>query len=209
MGLPLILGQVISALVASSIVTVLGYYAPFLLLSAVFMSVGAGLLSTLEPLSSSGKWIGYQILLAVGVGLGRQQPFIAMQTALPMADIPTATSLMVLGQTLGGAIFIAAAQAIFQNQLVANLRSYAPTADVGAVLRGGATSLQQTVPHKLLSSVLKAYNDAITQSFYIGVALAAVSIFGPIFVEWKSVKRGTEGSSVDTTRQDRPDASAQ
>ncbi|KAJ5710624.1 hypothetical protein N7488_004780 [Penicillium malachiteum] len=205
MGLPLILGQVISALVASAIVTIFGYYTPFLLLSAVFMSVGSGLLSTLEPNSDSGKWIGFQIILAIGVGLGRQQPFIAVQAALPTADIPTATSLMVLGQTLGGAVFIAAAQAVFQNELVKNLRLYAPDADVGAVLRGGATSLRQNVPQKLLPAVLQAYNDAITHAFYIGVALAAACIIGPIFVEWKSVKGGGEGSSTELRDSNEPE----
>jgi hypothetical protein len=35
---------------------------------------------------------------------------------------------------------------------------------------------------------LVAYNDAVTQTFYVAVAMGALSLIGPIFVEWLSVK---------------------
>jgi hypothetical protein len=50
----------------------LGYYLPFSLFSAVLLAISNGLLSTLSPGTSTGKWIGYQILLGAGCGAGLQ-----------------------------------------------------------------------------------------------------------------------------------------
>lgn len=50
----------------------LGYYLPIILTSASLMAVGNGLLSTLSPHTSPGKWIGYQILLGATRALGLQ-----------------------------------------------------------------------------------------------------------------------------------------
>lgn len=49
-----------------------GYYLPIILISTSLMAVSNGLLSTLSPHTSTGKWIGYQILLGVSRSLGLQ-----------------------------------------------------------------------------------------------------------------------------------------
>jgi hypothetical protein len=40
----------------------------------------------LSPSSSTGKWIGYQIIVALGRGLGLQVPIVAVQITLPPFD---------------------------------------------------------------------------------------------------------------------------
>lgn len=49
-----------------------GYYLPFAVASLVFSSVGTGLVSSFKVDTSADKWIGYQILLGFGTGLGIQ-----------------------------------------------------------------------------------------------------------------------------------------
>lgn len=104
--LPLLLTVAIAAILGGALVTALGYYAPIMLLGTVLMSVGAGLLTTLTPDATMGHWIGYQAIYGIGVGLGIQQPMIAVQTALDIKDIPTASCMIIFFQTMGGAIFI-------------------------------------------------------------------------------------------------------
>lgn len=53
-------------------VTKIGYVIPVAVFSTVFLSIGTGLYSLLQPGSSSGKWIGFQILGGVGFGAGLQ-----------------------------------------------------------------------------------------------------------------------------------------
>lgn len=189
-NLPMILGLVLMSIVSGGAVTVIGYYTPWMIASTIFMSIGVGLLSTLDVDSGPAKWIGYQIIYGFGVGFGMQQPIIAAQTVLKLDDVPVGTSLIIFMQTLGGALFISVAQNIFTNRLVSNLLAKVPSLDPSIVLRTGATSLKHAdgIDPRLLPDVLFAYNRALTQTFYVSLALAALSIFGSAGIEWKSVK---------------------
>jgi MFS family permease len=188
MNLPAILGLVIVSMGAGLLVTVLGYYTPFMLASSVFMAIGAGLLSTFETDSNSPKWIGYQFLFGAGVGLGMQQPLVAVQASLAADDVPIGTAIIMFSQTLGGALFISVGQNVFTNQLIKHLKAAVPELDTGLVLRTGATELKNAIPEQFLSGVLHAYNLALMQTFYVSVACASMSIVGAAFVEWKNMK---------------------
>jgi hypothetical protein len=188
MNLPAILGLVVISMTAGVAVTVLGYYTPFMLVSSVLMAIGAGLLSTFETDSNSPKWIGYQFLFGAGVGFGMQQTLIAVQTTLAADDVAIGTAIMMFTQTLGGALFISVGQNVFTNQLIKNLGAVVPDLDPKIVLAVGATELKNAIPAQFLPGVLTAYNLALTQTFYVSVAAASLSIIGAVFVEWKSMK---------------------
>jgi len=188
MSLPLILGVVICSVVAGGLVTTFGYYTPFMIASSVLMAIGAGLLTTFKVNTGHAEWIGYQALFGIGVGMGMQQILIAVQTALPAADIPTGTAIVMFFQTLGGALFISVGQNVFTNKLVSGLKAAVPDLDPAIVLRTGATELKSAIGEQYRAGVLRAYNDALTNSYYVAAALATLSIVGSLAVEWKSVK---------------------
>ncbi|CAG8932599.1 unnamed protein product [Penicillium salamii] len=188
MNLPLLLAQVIFSILAGVLVTTLGYYTPFMILSSVLMAIGAGLLSTFQPETSSSKWIGYQVIFGAGVGVGMQQALIAVQNSLPPKDIPIATATVMFAQTLGGAVFISVAQNIFTNDLVKNLLHISGV-DPARVLDLGATALQNSISEDILPAVIGAYNNALVKAFYVSVAMGAVSIAGACSIKWKTVKR--------------------
>lgn len=127
-------------------------------------------------------------IYGAGVGFGMQQTMIAVQTVLPKADVPIGTSIIIFSQTLGGALFISIAQNVFTNKLLQGLAKVVPDLDPAIVLATGATDLKNAVPAKYLSGVLVAYNSAIIQTFYVGVAMSVMTIIGALFLEWKSVK---------------------
>ena len=187
-NLPMILGLVFISIISGIAITLLGYYTPFMIGSSVLMAIGAGLLSTLKVGSGHPMWIGYQALFGLGVGMGMQQPLIAAQTVCDLDDIPTATAVTNFCLTLGGALFISVGQNIFTNRLVTNLAATVPNLNPSIVLQVGATSLRQAVDPSNLSGVLSAYNGAITQTFYVSLAMACFSIIGSLGMEWKSVK---------------------
>ncbi|CAP96439.1 hypothetical protein E8E15_007411 [Penicillium rubens] len=189
MNLPSIIAVVVVSIISGMLVTIFGYYNPVMIMSSVTLSIGAGLLSTLKTDSGSGEWIGYQILMGLGVGLGMQQPFMVVQNVLPDGDVPTGTAVITFAQTLGGAIFISVGQNIFQNQFAHTMHLEDPSVNVATVLSAGTTTLRKYLPAEQLPAVLRSYNTAITQAFYVGVALASLSCIGTIALEWKSVKK--------------------
>ncbi|KAK4162431.1 putative efflux system protein [Cladorrhinum sp. PSN259] len=196
MNLPMLISLVIISVVVGGVVTVWGYYTPFMIVTAVLSTIGYGLMTTFEPDTSAGKWIGYQILIGLGIGAGMQQPLMAVQTVLDIKDVPTGTSVIIFLQTLGGALFVAVSQNVFTNKLVEYTAKYAPEAfggDSSLILMVGATSVKEAIPPQFLDGIVLAYNDALMQTFLVFVILSALSILGAVFVEWKSVK----GKAVD------------
>ena len=159
-----------------------------MIVSSILSAIGCGLLSTLEPDSGHPKWIGYQALTGIGIGLGMQQPLIAVQTVLDITDVPVGTSIIIFIQTLGGALFVSIAQSVFTNKLVDGLAQYAPSVDPSIILRTGATSIQSTVEKAVLPGVTLAYSEALTKSFLVAAIMAAFTIIGSCAIEWKSVK---------------------
>ena len=188
----MIMSLVLFSLVSGGLVTTFGYYAPFILASAVFMSIGAGLLSTFDVHSGTGAWIGYQIIFGLGVGIGMQQTMVAVQASLKQDDVAVGTAIIIFSQTLGGALFICVAQNVFQNKLVSNVAAaHIAGLDPQKVVQIGATQIQTLIPKQFLPVVLVAYNGAVINTFYVSAAMAAVSALGAAFVPWNSVKGKT------------------
>lgn len=188
MNIPMVLSVVVFSMVSGITVTAVGYYAPFTLAASVCMAVGGGLLSTFTPSTGHAKWIGYQVIFGAGVGFGMQQPMLAAQTVLKKKDVPIGTAIMMFSNTIGGAIFVSVAQNVFTNGLLKNVKEIVPNLPSAFILRTGATEIKDKVPHQYLAGVQLAYNNAIVQAFYAGVAMGALSIIGAVFIEWKSVK---------------------
>jgi hypothetical protein len=66
---PTVISDVLAAFLGSGIVMQVGWWNPFLLFAEAMVCLGGGLLSTIQPATSTGKWIGYQIPGGVGYSL--------------------------------------------------------------------------------------------------------------------------------------------
>lgn len=201
MNIPVVLSLVLGSIIAGIMVSKIGYFTPFMILGSVLMSIGAGLLSTFTTTTTHPKWIGYQVVLGLGIGFGMQQSSVAAQTILERKDVPTGAALMMLAQSLGGAIFLAVAQTVFDNNLISHVQSSIHGQHgqniAQLVLQAGATGIRGLVSSADLPPVLVAYNTAITKTFYVGLGLSCASIIGALLMEWASVKRGDkENKSV-------------
>lgn len=188
-NLPSLLGLVIFAIIAGGLSSATGYYTPLVLLSSMITAVSMGLLTTLKPDTDIGHWFGYQVLLAAGLGFGIQNIMLVAQVAVPEHDMAMVTSILTFTQTLAGAIFLSIGESVFANRLIANLQARLPGLNADAIIASGATGLRDKFTAKQLPLVLGAYNKAIMQTFYVGVVMASISVFGPVFMEWLSIKK--------------------
>ncbi len=188
MNLPLLIACVVMSLIAGAAVTIYGYYTPFMIAGTVFMAIGYGLLSTFTPDTDHPMWIGYQVIAGAGVGMAMQQRSWPCRPCSTSRTWPIGTSAVVFLQTLGGALFVSVSQNVFTTSSPPTSKSLSPGLDPRVVLATGATSIQSTIPPDMLAGVTLAYSDALTKTFLVSASLAAVTIFGAVFVEWKSVK---------------------
>ncbi|KAL4959568.1 MDR family MFS transporter [Aspergillus stella-maris] len=186
--IPMVLSLVIMSVISAAATQRIGYYVPSMLLSPVLFSVGGGLLSTLAPNSNHSHWIGYQVLFGFGVGCGFQTSNLAAQTVLPRKDVPIGMSLMFLCQQLGGAVFLAVDQNLLSTNLIHRL-AHVQGLDASSIANSGATNLRNVVPASELTTVVNAYNYAITRIFLVTAIIGACAIVGAIAVEWRNIKK--------------------
>ncbi|KAJ6013955.1 hypothetical protein N7540_008546 [Penicillium herquei] len=188
MNLPLVLAMVVGTIFSGVAVTKWGYYNPFMFAAVVLLSVGAGLVYTFEPHTGHSKWIGYQVIFGLGLGLGFQQAQVAVQTCLATVDVPVGASLLMFSQQLNGAVFLSIAETLFENFLVGNLKKVSGV-DAEKLVAAGATAFRDLVPASEMSVVVSAYSDAITRTFILGIVMSCIALFPALAMEWKSVKK--------------------
>lgn len=189
--LPLILSNVIASIVTGGLITVIGYYTPFIIFGSITLAVGSGLVSTLQVDTSFAKWFGYELLTGIGAGMCIQVSLLAVQAVLDIEDVPIGTACIIFFQTLGGALFVAVAQTVFQNSVVRAAKELVPDIDPALVLSTGATQLRAALTkigkQDELPEVLQAYMVGLKDAFRVAVGLASVAVLAAIFVEWKSI----------------------
>lgn len=187
--LPSIISQLILAVVTGKLVGVFGYYLPFMVGCTVLSSIAYGLLSLFAPGTSTGDWIGFQIILGVGRGMGLQMPLIAVQALIAPKDVPITNALVVFSGTFLGALYLSFSDTIFTNSLRTQLPIDAPGVDAGRVILAGATGFRSFVSGDQLQGVLQAYSTSIDRVFYFVAAFAALSVFFASGMGWRDIRK--------------------
>lgn len=137
------------------------------------LCISCGLYTTFAAFTtSSGKWIGFQIIQGLGSGFAAQMPLLTVQNALKARPdiIPVGISTVLFTQYFGSAVMQTVASTVFQNGLVNELQSQAGlnATDVGILLDAGNLRVKETAVRNFpdrWEEVIIAYNDAITTVF--------------------------------------------
>ena len=186
--LPYLMSLLFTPMISGSLITIVGYYVPFMLAGCTLMTIGSGLLSSLGTNSSEGQLIGYQFLAAFGAGLCRQIGFSSVPLVLHPDDLATASALVAFCNSLGPTLAIGIGQSIFTN-IFENRISALPGIDIQRVINQGAVDLNAVVPQKFLGVVREAFNFALTRAFVVSIAGGGLALCCSFAMEWISVKK--------------------
>ena len=181
----------VATLVSGSLITYSGYHIPWMWAGSAVFSVGSGLLHTLTRSSPVGEWFGYQVVGGIGYGVTVQIPYFAIQVVLGQGDIPPASALIALCNSLGGAVGLAISQNIFQNSLRDGLGEIRGL-DEQAVVASGGVALQDIVPGEFLGRVRDAFGGAIAEAYWLPIACAAAAFVVSLAMEWRRIREKKE-----------------
>lgn len=191
--LPFLIAVVISSIACGSLITAFGYYNPVILFETAILTVGAGLITTFWLDTSFSKWFGYQVLAGLGTGVLFQAGIIVVQNVLPLELIPQATACVQFFQSLGGAIFIALAQTVFQNGLIKNMKRDAPDIDPIMILNSGASEIRDLLVRMgredSVDAVLGAYTLGLRNTFIMTAVAAGCVFLATLGFEWKRIQK--------------------
>lgn len=79
---PLAFSEVFALLVVGAIVSKVGHYVPFMVVGSVVGIVGSGLLTQIALGTPTVQWATYLVLTGIGIGIGVNLPFTAVQVVL-------------------------------------------------------------------------------------------------------------------------------
>jgi MFS family permease len=93
-NLAIILAVTIATIASGGLISATGVAAPIMVVGGLIATVAAGLIYTLDIGSSSGQWIGYQVLGGIGWGLAFQVPMIIGQGTAKPSDLSSVTAII-------------------------------------------------------------------------------------------------------------------
>ena len=182
-----------AAAIAGILVTVTGRYRAFHFIGFAFMASGAGSLAVLDAQSTTGAWVGFQLLFGLGNGMVFNTMIPPLLASLPSTEVATATATWTFMRSFGSIWGIAIPSSIFNdriNRLVADRLADRP--DVAALLvKGGAyekatANFISSLPlgvDSIMEKVVQIYVDALHVVFYAIIPFAVLGIPVAFFIK--------------------------
>ncbi|KAE8383154.1 major facilitator superfamily domain-containing protein [Aspergillus bertholletiae] len=186
---PILGGMMLGLLLQGIGTTTFGYYAPFMIFGSLCMPVAAGLMTTYGVHTSLAQIILYSGFAGFSGGIGFQGSQAAVQTTLNAADVNLGIGVILFGQSMGPAVFIAIAQVIFTNELSSTLQGIVPWLTPAYIEEHGLSDMQTVVPVERWQEALQGIDRSLTRTWYLCVALGCTTMVGSLLIEWRSVKQ--------------------
>jgi MFS family permease len=186
--IPAIAGDMIGVTLQSTGVTLIGYYTPFMWAGTILMPLLAGLLTTIKIRTALVDVLVMTGFFGFAGGIGFLSPQSAVQMALPKADVSIGLSIILFAEQFGAALFVSAAQNVFQTRLKGNLQMAVPSMNATSIDSVGLNDLRTLVAPGDMGNVLKAVDKSVAQTWYMAVGLSCLTVVGSATMEWRSVK---------------------
>ncbi|HEY6378887.1 MAG TPA: MDR family MFS transporter [Candidatus Dormibacteraeota bacterium] len=217
---PLILGLILSSVVAGRLISSTGKYKRMLMATVGLLLVGMLSMTRLTTDTSTATlWLSMAVI-GVGVGPGMSAYTTVVQSVAPRHLLGVATSTLTFFRQVGGSVGLAIAGTIFNqrfhDQLPAQLDAHGVPPEVrqhlGGQLTGvGQAGLAQSIPpaqQHLVPNIIAAIHDSFSTAvgavFWVGVVGAVVAVAAVFFLPELPL-RGSAELSPDTTPQTEAD----
>jgi EmrB/QacA subfamily drug resistance transporter len=176
--LPMIAGSMIASTGSGALITRYGKWKIYLVLGAIFMLAGFGLLSTIDHTTSMVLLGVFLFVLGLGMGMSMQNLVLAVQNSVAATDLGAASSTVTFFRSMGGTVGVSVLGAVLASR-VAELTTQG-LATAGVAVPGGSGSVGigslNELPPAIAAIVRASYGDATASIFMIAGALAIVTL---------------------------------
>lgn len=198
--LPMMGGIVVASVVSGQLISRTGRYKVYPVLGSAISVAGMWLLSRLETDTSRLECGIAQALLGLGIGLVLPVLILAVQNAVPPADLGTATSANNYFRQIGGSVGAAVFGTLFANRLDHALADRVPAA---TGLPGAESITPQAVhalPPALRDAYIQAYADAMPRIFLYLVPVLVLGLLIAFFLKEKPLVSHNASTAVPSAR---------
>jgi MFS family permease len=169
---PMMAGVVAASMTSGRIISRYGRYRPFPIAGTAVMTVGLGLLATLDVGTATWTTCVYMLVLGLGLGMVMQVLTLAVQNSVDYRDLGVATSGTSLFRSIGGSVGVSLFGAIFSARLTASLASQLPA---GTNLPAAAAPAAiAALPPTVKAVYLDVFTAALHPVFLYATGIAAL-----------------------------------
>ena len=177
--LPTILILIPFAAVGGMVMSKTGRYRPIQHVGFALMLIGMGLFSLLDEKSSTGAWVGFQIIASAGAGLIISTVLPTVLAPLSDADTALATATWAFCRSFGMTWGTAIAGAVFNNrfdQLVSRITDPTIAAQVsgGNAYQFATKSFLDSLSTNTRTQFISVVNDSLRRTWQVSIAFAAL-----------------------------------
>ncbi|KAJ7641849.1 MFS general substrate transporter [Roridomyces roridus] len=197
------------------VTTKIGDFRPPMWIGFSFMTLGYGLMITLDEKTPIARAVGYSSIVGFGAGWFFLPPLIGFQAAMPTREMATTSATFLLIKLLGSSIGISIGEAVWSSAARKQLAKISDlTLDLsGAALTNKIPVLKDIEPESLKAQVLHAYSKGISTVWImstpiLGVCLLATLVLKNYSQKRKIILRGRETQTMPMERAPRPVSAA-
>ncbi|SFE61872.1 drug resistance transporter, EmrB/QacA subfamily [Actinopolyspora alba] len=187
MTLPMVLGLFVSSTVTGQIISrVTGKIKPFLIGGSLVLTLGMGLLSTIDSDTPLPLVDVYLALMGIGVGALMQNLVLAVQNSVDIKDMGSVTSVVTFFRTLGGSAGVSVLGAVLGSRVseyaregMSELPGPTPSPSGG---NGGVSLDINSLPAPIEAILHDSYGRAIGDLFLITACVSVVTLLAVLFI---------------------------
>ncbi|WP_439031526.1 MDR family MFS transporter [Gordonia terrae] len=189
--LPMVIGSMISATVSGNLITRYGRWKRFLVAGAAMMTIGFGLLSTIDAHTDMALVGVYLFVLGCGMGMTMQNLVLAVQNNVTPDILGAATSTVTFFRSLGGAAGVSVLGAVLSNHVTDLIGKALGALGIGSGQTGGGSAglaNLNELPAPIAAIVRGAYGDGTARIFLVAAVMAALSFIAITLIKEVALK---------------------
>ncbi|MDI3407012.1 MFS transporter [Streptomyces cavernicola] len=181
--LPMMFGIVAASIVSGQLISHTGHYRIYPIIGGAASAVGMWLLSRLETDTSRLDYSIWMGVLGIGIGLIMPVLILAVQNAVPPADLGTATSANNYFRQIGGSVGAAVFGTLFADRLADALTDRLPAGVDLPDPESITPQLVHRLPEQLREGYIQAYADAMPRIFLYLVPVLVLGLLIALFLK--------------------------
>ncbi|KAI9574223.1 MFS general substrate transporter [Boletus coccyginus] len=181
-----------------------GRYRLIIWVAYVTLTLGLGLMIMLDYKSSLATQEIYPLIVSLGIGCLLQVPLVALQAAMPLKDMATASSAFMFLRTVGGAVGISLGEAVIAGILPGKLLKIPNFALLGlgttmAELNDSVGQVHLISDVVLRDAVMQGWSDAISTIWIMSAPMAGFALILTLFLrEYSLDSKVVQGAGTKT-----------
>jgi len=193
--MPLTIGLIGMSIVCGRVISSTGRYKAFPIVGLAISVVGMFLLSTLTSSSNQLAATLYMVILGVGMGMVMPVLITAIQNAVSLSDLGTATASSQFFRSMGSALGVAVFGSILNNRLAYYLPKFLPLGAVGAstgsVLQGSPAQIL-ALPAPVRHAIVEAFSHSLHVVFLSAIPVLLAGLLAMLFLEEVPLRKSLE-----------------